>query len=161
MKTWWVAWTALALLVAVDQGTKAWVRAAVPPHSVAVLIPGLIDLTHVENPGVSFSFLGTVAAEVRVPMLIAVTLLAVAMLGGYWIRKRKAMDGWMDAGMILILAGAVGNLIDRFAQGTVTDFLHFRLGAYSLFVNNVADILISLGVACYVIAMYRPRRAGH
>ncbi len=160
MKTWWVAWTALALLVAADQGTKTWVRAVVPPHSVAVLIPGLIDLTHVENPGVSFSFLGTVAAEVRVPLLIAVTLLAVAVLGGYWIRKRKAMDGWMDAGMILILAGAVGNLIDRFVQGTVTDFLHFRIGTYSLFVNNAADIFISFGVASYVIAMYRPRRAG-
>ena len=160
VKTWWVAWTALALLVAVDQGTKAWVREAVPPHYAAVLIPGLIDLTHVENPGVSFSFLGTVAAEVRVPLLVTVTLLAVAVLGGYWVRKRHVMDGWMDAGMVLILSGAIGNLIDRFVQGTVTDFLHFRVGAYSLFVNNAADIFISLGVASYVVSMYRPRKAG-
>jgi signal peptidase II len=156
VKTWGIALAALALPVAVDQGTKAWVRQAVPSHSSAVLIPGLIDLTYVENPGVSFSFLGTVPAEVRVPALVAVTILAVALLGGYWVRKRAAMDGWMDAGMVMILAGALGNLIDRFQRGTVTDFLHFRLGPYSLFVNNAADIFISLGVLAYVVSMYRP-----
>lgn len=157
MKTWVVAWLALAALVVVDQGTKAWVRAAIPPNAVSVVIPGLIDLTHVENPGVSFSFLGTVAAKVRIPALVGVTLLTIAALAGYWARKRRVMDPWMNAGMVMVLAGAFGNLIDRLVQGTVTDFLHFRLGSHSLFVNNAADIFISLGVVAFAISAYAPR----
>jgi len=159
VKSWAVALLTLAVLVAVDQGTKAWVRAAVPPNESSALIPGLIDLTHVENPGVSFSFLGTVAATVRVPMLVGVTLLTIAVLAGYWVRKRGTMDGWMNAGMVMVLAGAVGNLIDRFVHGTVTDVLHFRLGSHSLFVNNAADIFISFGVVVFAISVYRPRFA--
>lgn len=156
MKRWSGAIVAIVLLVIVDQGVKAWVRHSVPFHSSAVLVPALVDLTYVENPGVSFSFLGSMAAEVRVPVLVGITLAAIALLGGYWIRKRRGMDRWMDGGMVLILAGAVGNLIDRLGHGTVTDFLHFRLGSYSLFVNNAADIFISLGVVAYVFSAYRP-----
>jgi signal peptidase II len=158
VKTWAIALGILAMLVAADQATKAWVRQAVPAHTVTPLIPGLIDLTHVENPGVSFSALGTLAAEVRIPVLVGVTLLAIALLGSYWVRRRRELNRWMDAGMHLILAGAAGNLIDRFIQGTVTDFLHFRLGPYSLFVNNAADIFISAGVVAYGIGAYWPRR---
>ena len=159
MKNWVVALAALAALVAVDQGSKGWVRAAIPQNQFSALIPGLIDLTHVENPGVSFSFLGTVAAQVRVPVLVGVTLLTIAVLVGYWVRRRRAMDGWMHSGMVLVLAGAVGNLIDRFVHGTVTDFLHFRVGSHSLFVNNAADIFISLGVVAFAVSVYGPRFA--
>jgi len=157
-KSWGIAILLLVVLVAADQATKEWVRESVPERYAAVLIPGLIDLTHVENPGVSFSVLGTVAASIRVPALVAITLIAIAVLGSYWIRRRTTMNRWMDAGMIFILAGAVGNLIDRFLQGTVTDFLHFRFGSYSFFVNNGADIFISAGVVCYAIGAYWPRR---
>jgi signal peptidase II len=159
VKTWALALGFLVLLVAADQATKAWVRDSVPERAVSPLIPGLIDLTHVENPGVSFSFLGSVAAEVRVPVLVGFTLLAIALLGSYWVRRRREMNRWMDAALVFILAGAVGNLIDRFNQGTVTDFLHFRLGPYSLFVNNAADIFISAGVIAYGIGAYWPRRS--
>jgi len=160
MKKWLPALSILAALLAADQATKAWVREAVPGQPAIPLIPGLIDLTHVENPGVSFSVLGSMAAGVRVPILVGVTLLAIALLGGYWVRRRSRMNRWMDGGMILVLAGAVGNLVDRLSHGTVTDFLHFRIGGYSLFVNNAADIFISVGVAAYVIGAYRPRRSG-
>ncbi len=159
MKTWVAACVAIAALVAFDQGAKAWVRAAIPPNEFTALIPGLIDLTHVENPGVSFSFLGTVAAQVRIPVLVGVTVLTIAVLLFYWVRKRSAMDGWMHAGMVMVLAGAVGNLIDRFVHGTVTDYLHFRVGSHSFFVNNAADIFISLGVVAFAISVYGPRPA--
>lgn len=159
MKSWVVGLAALAALVAVDQGTKAWVRDAIPQNQFSALIPGLIDLTHVENPGVSFSFLGTVAAQVRIPVLVGVTLLTIAVLVGYWVRRRRTMDRWTHAGIVLVLAGAVGNLIDRFVHGTVTDFLHFRVGSQSLFVNNAADIFISLGVVAFAISVYSPKHA--
>ena len=161
MRKWALALALLTALVVVDQAVKEWVRMAVPPHSAAVLIPGFIDLTHVENPGVSFSFMGSVAAEIRVPVLVGVTLVAIALLGSYWFRRRREMSAWMDVGMNLILSGAVGNLIDRLLRGTVTDFLHFRIASLSLFVNNVADIFISLGVVAYAIGAYWPRMTHH
>ncbi len=142
----------MALLLALDQALKAWVRAAIPLHHSSVLVPELIELTHVENRGVSFSFLGDMADGVRVPLLVSVSLLAVGLLTAYWLRHRGQMHGLTEAAFVLILPGAVGNLIDRLAFGTVTDFLHFHFYDTSFFVNNVADILISLGVVAYLLA---------
>ncbi|MCZ6748311.1 MAG: signal peptidase II, partial [SAR324 cluster bacterium] len=55
---------------------------------------------------------------------------------------------------LLILPGAIGNLIDRAWFGTVTDFLHFRFYSTSFFVNNVADVFISLGVVTFVVGTF-------
>ena len=147
----------MALLVAADQALKAWVRTAIPLHHATVLVPGLIELTHVENRGVSFSFLGDVTDGVRVPLLVSVSLVAVALLAAYWLRHRAHLPALSDAAFVLILPGAVGNLIDRLVFGTVTDFLHFHFGDTSFFVNNLADILISLGVVAYLLAALTER----
>ncbi len=150
-KAW--AWPVAILmaLTALDQVTKSWVRAHVPAHSYRPLIPDFIDLTHVENRGVSFSFLGDVPDQVRVPLLAAVTIIAIMLLTYYWVSHRAGMNRWSHLAFLLILPGAAGNLADRLLAGTVTDFLHWHLFGVSLFVNNVADILISAGVISYLI----------
>ncbi|MCH8843580.1 MAG: signal peptidase II [SAR324 cluster bacterium] len=145
----------MGALLLLDQLPKIWVRAHIPMHHTMNLIPYLIDLTHVENKGVSFSMLGGLPELVRVPILVGISLAAVAVLAYYWIRYRNRMNAWTHFGFVLILAGASGNLIDRAVFGTVTDFFHFRFFETSFFVNNVADILISLGVVCYVIGLLR------
>ena len=152
------SWVAMVLLLAVDQASKIWVREAVPLYRSTELIPGFIDLTHVKNPGVSFSFLGNLPEGVRVPLLAGISVIAVVALTVYWLRHRAAMNGFTEWAFLLILPGAVGNLIDRAWFGVVTDFFHFRLGQYSLFVNNIADIFISGGVACYLLGMLLARR---
>ena len=148
----------MLLLLAADQGSKVWVRSVVPLHQSTVLIPHLIDLTHVENPGVSFSFLGSIRDAVRVPLLVGLSLVAVLALTFYWLRNRRDLDGFSDYAFVLILPGALGNLIDRALYGRVTDFLHFRFYDLSFFVNNLADIFISLGVVAFVIGMLRSQR---
>jgi signal peptidase II len=124
-------------------------------------VPNLLGLTHVENRGVSFSFLGNVADGVRVPLLVGISLVAVALLGAYWLRHRRYLHPLAESAFVLILPGAVGNLIDRIAFGTVTDFLHFHFYDTSFFVNNVADILISLGVVAYLLGAVLERRRAH
>jgi signal peptidase II len=151
----------MLLLLALDQGVKAWVRVAIPLHHGTVLVPNLLGLTHVENRGVSFSFLGNVADGVRVPLLVGISLVAVALLGAYWLRHRRYLHPLAESAFVLILPGAVGNLIDRIAFGTVTDFLHFHFHDTSFFVNNVADILISLGVVAYLLGAVLERRRAH
>jgi signal peptidase II len=149
----------MGVLLLLDQGSKMWVRDSIPLHQSSTLVPNLLELTHVENRGVSFSFLGDISDGVRVPLLITVSLVAVVLLGTYWLKYRAAMNGTTDLAFALILPGAVGNLIDRWLFGTVTDFFHFRFYELSFFVNNLADILISLGVVAYLAGALLERRA--
>lgn len=141
----------MLVLLALDQGAKIWIREAVPLHSLSVLVPNFFDLTHVENKGVSFSLLGNISDSVRVPLLVGISALALGMLSYYWLRNRAGMNRYSDVAFALILPGAGGNLVDRLIFGTVTDYIHFRFFEVSFFVNNIADILISAGVALYII----------
>ncbi|MCH9045924.1 MAG: signal peptidase II [SAR324 cluster bacterium] len=143
--------TVMGVLLLLDQGGKVWVRAAIPLHHATSLIPNLLELTHVENRGVSFSFLGDISDNVRVPLLVSISIVAVALLAYYWLRHRGTMNLPSEFAFVLILPGAIGNLIDRAVFGTVTDYLHFRFYSLSFFVNNLADILISLGVLAYLL----------
>ena len=151
--------TWMLLLLASDQISKIWVRDTIPLYQSRNLIPFLIDLTHVENRGVSFSMLGDVSESFRVPLLAGISIVAVVMLTWYWWRHRREMCFWLESAFVLILPGAVGNLIDRVWQGSVTDFFHFRFGDISFFVNNLADIYISMGVVAYMIGSIRAHRA--
>lgn len=148
----------MAALLALDQAPKVWVRATVPMHETTGLVPNLLEFTHVENRGVSFSVLGNLADHWRVPLLVSFSGIAVLALAGYWLRHRAGMDRFVEWAFLLILPGAMGNLIDRAVYGTVTDFLHFRFYATSFFVNNIADIEISLGVVAYLIGALRQGR---
>ncbi|MDH5750888.1 MAG: signal peptidase II [Deltaproteobacteria bacterium] len=145
----------MTLLLASDQISKIWVRLAIPLHKSSNLIPNLIDLTHVENKGVSFSFLGNLNDSYRAPLLVMISLVAVIMLSYYWWKHRREMCFWTELTFLLVLPGAFGNLIDRALFGSVTDFFHFRFYHHSFFVNNLADIYISFGVVSYLIGAWR------
>lgn len=136
----------MAFLLALDYGSKEWVRQTVPLYEMTPLIPQLIDLTHVQNHGVSFSIMADWPEFVRLPLLIGISLVAVIGMAAYLFRYWEEIDRWTWWALIVILPGALGNLIDRVLQGYVTDFLHFRWGDFSFFVNNLADIFISAGV---------------
>ena len=145
----------LGMLVA-DQLVKIWVRLTIPMYRSTELIPNLIDLTHVENRGVSFSFLGNLGDGIRVPLLIGVSLVAIAGIGYFWWDNRERLNKYAHLAFVLILPGAFGNLIDRMLYGTVTDYFHFRFFSTSFFVNNLADIFISFGVVAYLVSILRP-----
>ena len=148
----------ITVLVLLDQGVKTLVRTYVPLHRSSILIPNLIDLTHVENKGVSFSVLGGLPDGLRVPLLIGISLLALGILAYYWWHLRGKLNTLSHFAFQLILGGAIGNLIDRAVFGAVTDFLHFRFYTTSFFVNNIADIFISAGVVAYLLGMIRLKR---
>ena len=152
----------MAGLLAADQVVKIWVRAEWALHRSVNVIPNFIDFTHVENRGVSFSVLGGLADNVRVPLLVGFSAAAVIALGIYWWRRGRSLPALLEWAFLLILPGAMGNLIDRAVYGTVTDYLHFRFYDTSFFVNNLADIFISLGVIAYIAGTLRrtPGRRG-
>ncbi len=133
-------WLVIALIVALDQGTKHLVRLYLPVGSPSLpVVPGVLWLTHVRNPGVAF---GQLAGGGVIIALGAV----VAMVWILWFRgqRRKvarARGSLLELSLALPFAGAVGNLIDRLRWGKVTDFVDF--GWFPVF--NVADTAITLG----------------
>ncbi|MBF0352732.1 MAG: signal peptidase II [SAR324 cluster bacterium] len=148
----------MALLLVLDEGVKILVRLYIPIGDVTVLLPNMLELTHVENPGVSFGFLAGLPSMIRIPLLSGMSILAIGGMVFYLYRYWIQLDLFTKSALILTIPGAMGNLVDRVIYGTVTDFLHFLWYGIPLiptFVNNLADCFISLGVVLLIIGTFR------
>lgn len=144
-----VALIVALLAVVLDQGSKALAVAQLTPGERVPLVGDLFGLSLVYNPGAAFS-LGSGATWIitllGVLAAVAVVIFAVRLSGARW-------------GLVLglVLGGAVGNLIDRllnppaFGRGQVTDFLAYG----DLFVGNVADVVVVLGVGLVCLNLFR------
>jgi signal peptidase II len=131
---WALALATVGVVVAIDQLTKAWVRATVSPHEHINVFFGL-DITQVKNTGVAFGALSGSGALVFVAVLIA-----MAGLLAYFATHITKPWLWLPVGMVF--GGALGNLADRVRIDGVTDFIDPVL--WPAF--NVADICIVVGV---------------
>jgi signal peptidase II len=128
---------ALAIIVGVlivDRVTKHAVVTGIPVGDVHKFLPG-VNLVHVRNTGVAFGFFAGGGAIVLVLTLTALTALVV-----YFLLRPTRRGLWIPTG--LLVGGAVGNLIDRLANGWVTDFI--KLPLWPAF--NVSDMAITFGV---------------
>ena len=133
-------------VVGLDQLTKRTVVQGIAPGQKEGLIPGL-HLVHVRNTGVAFSLLSGGGA-----LVLAFTLGALAVLVGYFALQPGRQGLWLAVG--LLVGGAVGNLIDRVANGAVVDFI--KLPLWPAF--NVADVAITFGVLTLLWALEGARR---
>lgn len=136
-------------LVALDQGTKAWVRHSFVLGESRPLIDGILHLTYVRNTGAAFGLL-----QGQGPLLVAITVA----LGAFALTQRaKLKEARRGERLALTLAasGALGNLIDRLWFGWVTDFVDLRVWP----VFNVADAAIFVGVLLFAwYTLIRPER---
>jgi signal peptidase II len=132
-----------ALIVAVDQATKALVRANVRMGSRDGVLPG-VELVNSRNRGVAFNLL-----EGKAGVVAAITaVVLVGLLVFFWRQRQKRPRIWVPVG--LLLGGAVGNVIDRVARDDgVTDFI--KLPVWPAF--NVADVAITFGVLALAYVM--------
>lgn len=124
----------LALLA--DQLSKFLVMANMAEGQSIPLIPPLLYITYMQNRGAAFGFL-----QGQVALLSAIAVICLLFIVTQW-NKIMAKSAFVRWGVVIALAGAIGNLIDRLRFGAVIDFLDVRI-----FVGNVADIAIVLGVA--------------
>ncbi len=137
----------LVVVLALDQLTKHTIASDIAPGEQRHFLPG-VKLVHVRNHGVAFGFLSGGGA-----VLLIFTLVALAVLGGYLARRPERPWLWLPTG--LLIGGAVGNLIDRLANGAVTDFI--KLPHWPAF--NVADMAITFGVIALVLVVERATRS--
>jgi len=146
-------WIIMVILFCFDLFSKIWVRENLPLHETRKIVTNYLDLLHVQNRGISFSFFSDLSESIRVPFLVGVSLVAVIAMLYYQNRYWKELDFFTRSGLVCVLPGAAGNLVDRSFFGYVTDFLHFRWHNTSFFVNNLADCFISIGVVFFIIPL--------
>ena len=144
-------------IVALDQATKALVRARLPLHESVTVIPGFFDLTHVRNTGAAFGMLNNFDFEYKPLIMVAIALIALAAVASYAFTM-PAEQRMARLGLALILGGAIGNLIDRASSGFVLDFVDVYWRDIHFWAFNVADSAITVGVVLMLLDVVGVRR---
>lgn len=146
----WYAIVAILILIA-DQGLKYWVTLNIPLDTGHItLIPGVLELTNIHNNGAAFSILQHAPHWIFVIFTVVFAAIAVFCL------RRNVVHGKIGRwSVVLVLAGAVGNCIDRILSGYVVDMFNFLFVRFAVF--NLADIFIVVaGIAlCLHVIFYR------
>jgi signal peptidase II len=150
---WLDVWVPLVVVV-FDQATKAVVRATLPLYESVTVIPGLLDFTHIRNTGAAFGMFNTADFPYKTTII---SLVAVAGLIGVGVYSAGLPRSQVLArvGLALVVGGAAGNLIDRFTEGSVVDFVDVYWRSYHFWAFNVADSAISVGVTLMILDMLR------
>jgi signal peptidase II len=146
-EAWARALAVTAVVVLVDQATKAAVVAGFAPGQSDNVFLG-IDLTYVKNDGIAFGALGGGG-----PAIIVLVAISMALLVAYF--ARHAANPWLWLPVGTILGGALGNVADRARTGKVVDFIDPI--AWPAF--NLADAFIVVGVVGFVLVVGGDRRA--
>jgi signal peptidase II len=135
-----------AIVILLDQVSKAFIVAYIEPGRSITLIPHVLSLTHSTNSGAAF---GLLRGSGQIVFLAALVVVCLTVAWFFAFRKKGGI--WSFIGLGLIIGGALGNLIDRVARlnHQVIDF--FDLGWWPVF--NVADMAIVAGVIIVVLVI--------
>ena len=140
---------AAVLLVAVDQITKYIALTQLKPIGSVTFIDGFMDFTFVENRGAAF---GIFSGKTWLLLVISIIICAVLVWAMTKMPKTKEYRK-LRVTFVLILSGAVGNIIDRALRGYVVDFFEFTFIKWPVF--NMADIYVVVGtIFMAVIIMF-------
>lgn len=136
------------LMIALDQWSKLWIVNNLKGKPEIVWIKNVFELYYVENRGAAFSsFTG------KQTFLLTVTVIVLAFLVFEYVRiPDNRRFNWLHFAFVMLMAGAVGNMIDRLRQGYVVDFFYFMPIDFPCF--NVADIFVTCSVPLFVILVF-------
>lgn len=135
MEVFWIL-----LLVFIDQFTKLLAKLNLYPDGNINLITGYLSLTYLENRGAAFGIFKN-----KKLFLVGLTSIVIALML-YYLLKNKGLSKYIKLSLIMIISGAIGNLIDRIMKGYVIDFIHFYIkNIFDWPVFNFADILVVCG----------------
>jgi signal peptidase II len=139
-------------LVLVDQVSKWLVARHLPLYSSRTVIPGFFNLTHIHNKGAIFGFFSQSGRRGVFLALAAASFVALALVITYFF-KTSASERGLKLALSLIMAGALGNQVDRVGRGYVIDFLdlHIKNRHWPFF--NVADSCITIGAVFLLILL--------
>lgn len=140
-----------AVLLTADQLTKVYVKnlAETTDWYETVVIPNFFEFTYVFNTGAAFSFLADVSwGQLFFKIL---TPIALSFFIFYYVYACKKNQTVAKYAMAIIIAGTIGNYIDRLCYGGVVDFISLIFGSYYFPIFNIADICMTLGVITLIV----------
>lgn len=141
-----------AVVLAADQLTKAWAVATLKPVVLIEVIPGFFRLVYATNRGVAFSMFADGEFDARW-VFAGISFVATSFVSIYLARTSPSKLR-LSLALSLLLAGIVGNLIDRVRLGEVVDFLGFHWrDQYSFPIFNLADTAICIGAGLLALDM--------
>lgn len=146
-QTGWHLWWLMLVVLLLDQISKQVVIANMQLFDSIDLLP-FFNLTYVRNYGAAFSFLSDAGGWQRwFFTIIAVVISAVLAV---WLARNSKSQLKLNLALSLVLAGAIGNLIDRSVYGYVIDFLHLYYQSWHYPAFNIADSAICIGAALLI-----------
>lgn len=149
--TWGIFAAATLVLVGLDLLLKSWASANMLGADSRVLVPGLLGLTYTRNTGAAFGLLG--GFDWGRWALVVVKVVLISGLFWFYARLPHVRRAWFArVPVILIIAGGLGNLIDRVFMGSVRDMLEFLFVNFPIF--NLADIFVVVGCVLGVIVVF-------
>lgn len=137
------------LILLFDQITKYVVEKAIPPGENISIIPGLLQLSHVQNDGAAFGILQGQQIFLKIVTFIAFIFILYML----WTTPRKNI--LLRTALLVILGGALGNFTDRITHGFVVDFIDFYIGTHHWPSFNVADSAICIGMGLLIFDIFR------
>ena len=152
----WIGFLALPCYL-FDQLTKWLINTRLEIGSGFTVIPGFFDIIHARNTGAAFGMLQGLPENYRTLFFAAITLVACGAM--FILFMKTDEDSWvLKAVFSLIIAGALGNLTDRFLFNEVVDFLLFHVGRFHWPTFNMADTWISAGmVGLLIYSFFTPK----
>lgn len=144
----------IVVAVILDQAVKIMVDNWLPLQEMVPVIP-MLALYRTYNLGVAFSMLSGMDGWFIVGMRLVIVAFVL------WLWRRAPNHRWLaHLGFALIIAGALGNLIDRFLYGHVIDYILFHTQTWSFAVFNLADSFITVGAGCVILdELLTPKKA--
>ncbi|MGT2799265.1 signal peptidase II [Streptococcus marmotae] len=140
-------------LIALDQWVKAWTVATIALNEQRAFIPKIVNFYYLRNYGAAFSIL-----QHQQWFFTLVTLIVITVAIWYFI---KHIEGslWTLWSLSLVIAGGIGNFIDRLRLGYVVDMFHLDFIDFPVF--NVADMCLTVGVAVLFISIMKEENNGN
>ena len=142
-------------MVGCDQATKQVAEAHLAGEPNIELLGGVVTMAYAENPGAFLGLGDRLPDGARVALLVGVNMVILGALGWWAFRRRR--ETLVRVAATLVIAGGVGNLIDRVLRegGRVVDFLVVGVGPVRTGVFNVADVAVMVGVGLLFLALGR------
>ena len=134
---------AICIFTLLDQLSKKQIVDYLKLGEKIEIIKGFFNITHVRNYGAGFSILQNARLFLSLISIIAIIVLV------YLLVTTKKKDTLTSMSYLMVISGALGNLLDRLRQGYVVDFLDFKIFGWDYPVFNVADIFITIG--CFLL----------
>jgi signal peptidase II len=157
-KKYWVLLVICFWIISIDQWTKYVVQQRLAIYQKVEVIHGFFNIVHVRNTGGAFGIFGGEKGGMGSLLFVVASLIAIGSILFFFIKLREDEKN-LSLSFSLVLAGAIGNLIDRLRYGEVVDFLDFYRFSYHWPAFNIADSVICIGIGLLALELFiRDRR---